>query len=105
MRFRSIYLVLGSILVAILLFLSDPDSGFITDLPFGAGTLTILLILVSSVLYVGFLHLSRRALIDYIDLSKLFGKAAQTPEGAGLAIVGVGLIMISISLVIMAATN
>lgn len=105
MRFRNIYMVLGSILTLMVLFFSDPDGGFITNLPFGAGTLTILIVLVSSVLYVGFLHLSRRALIDYIDLSKLFGKAAQTPEGAGLAIVGVGLIMISISLVIMAATN
>lgn len=105
MRFRYVYLGLGSFLVGIILFLSDPDSGFITDLPFGAGTLTILIVLVSSVLYVGFLHLSRRALMDYLDLSKFFAKAQQSPEGAGLAIVGVGLIMISIALVIMAATN
>lgn len=105
MRFRYVYLGLGSILVAIILLLSDPDSGIITDLPFGAGTLTILIVLLSSVLYVGFLHLSRRALMDYLDLSKFFAKAQQSPEGAGLAIVGVGLIMISIALVIMAATN
>lgn len=105
MRFRTIYMALGSILVGILLLLSDPDSGFITDLPFGAGTLTILIVLVSSILYVALLHLSRRALMDYVDLSRFFTKALQSPEGSGLAIIGVGLIMVSISIVILAATS
>ena len=105
MRFRTVYLGLGSILIGIILFLSDPDSGFITSLPFGAGTLTILIVLVSSILYVAMLHLSRRALMDYVDLSRFFTKALQSPEGSGLAIIGVGLIMVSISIVILAATS
>ena len=105
MRFRTVYLGLGSILIGIILFLSDPDSGFITSLPFGAGTLTILIVLVSSILYVALLHLSRRALMDYVDLSRFFTKALQSPEGSGLAIIGVGLIMVSISIVILAATS
>lgn len=105
MRFRTIYMVIGSLLTLAVLFLSDPDSGFITDLPFGAGTLTILIVLVSSILYVALLHLSRRALMDYLDLSKYFAKALQTSEGSGLAIIGVGLIMISVAIVILAATS
>lgn len=105
MHFRHIFLGIGSFLVVVLLLLSDPDSGLVQNLPVGASTLTILLILVSSILYVGLLHLSRKALIDYVDLSKYFAKAIQTPEGSGLAIIGIGLIMISISLVILAAVN
>lgn len=105
MRFRNIYMVIGSLLTLAVLLLSDPDSGFITDLPFGAGTLTILIVLVSSILYVALLHLSRRALMDYLDLSKYFAKALQTSEGSGLAIIGVGLIMISVAIVILAATS
>lgn len=105
MRFRTIYLGLGSILVGIILLLSDPDSQLITSIPFGAGTLTILIVLVSSILYVALLHLSRRALMDYVDLSRFFTKALQSPEGSGLAIIGVGLIMVSISIVILAATS
>lgn len=98
-------MVIGSLLTLAVLLLSDPDSGFITDLPFGAGTLTILIVLVSSILYVALLHLSRRALMDYLDLSKYFAKALQTSEGSGLAIIGVGLIMISVAIVILAATS
>lgn len=105
MRFRDIYLGIGSLLVVIILLLSDPDNGFIQHLPFGAGTLSILIILVVSILYVGLLHVSRKALLDYIDLAELFKKATQTPEGSGLAIIGIGLIMIAISIVILASTK
>lgn len=105
MRFRTVYLGLGSILVGIILLLSDPDSQLITSIPYAASTLTILIVLMSSILYVGLLHLSRRALMDYIDLSRFFTKALQSPEGSGLAIIGVGLIMVSISIVILAATS
>lgn len=105
MRFRTIYMGIGSLLTVLVLLLSDPDNHFISNLPVGAGTLTILIVLVSSILYVAMLHLSRRALMDYVDLSKFFAKALQTPEGSGLAIIGVGLIMVSISIVILAATS
>ncbi len=105
MRFRHVYLGLGSILVGIILLLSDPDSQLITSIPYAASTLTIIIVLMSSILYVALLHLSRRALMDYLDLSKYFAKALQTSEGSGLAIIGVGLIMISVAIVILAATS
>ncbi|MEM5878405.1 MAG: hypothetical protein QXF12_06025 [Candidatus Aenigmatarchaeota archaeon] len=105
MRMRHVYMIIGGLLVILLLLLSDPDSGLIRNLPFGSGVVSLLIVLFSSVLYVGFLHVSRKALIDYIDLEVYFKRALQTPEGAGQAIIGVGLIMISISLVILAATR
>lgn len=105
MRFRNVFIGIGSLLTIIVLLLSDPDGGFVQNLPFGSGTLSVLIILVSSILYVGLLHLARKGLIDYIDLEQFFKKAFQTPEGSGLAIIGVGLIMISISIVILAATK
>ncbi len=105
MRFRTIYMVIGSLLTLAVLFLSDPDSQLITSIPYAASTLTILIVLMSSILYVALLHLSRRALMDYLDLSKYFAKALQTSEGSGLAIIGVGLIMISVAIVILAATS
>ena len=51
MRFRNIFLGLGSVLVLTILLLSDPDSGLVRNLPFGGGTLATLIILVSSILY------------------------------------------------------
>jgi len=105
MRFRNVFMGIGSLLVIILLLLSDPDGGLVQNMPFGAGTLSLLITLVVSILYVGLLHLSRKSLMDYIDLEHYFKKALLTPEGSGLAIIGVGLIMVSISLVILAATK
>jgi hypothetical protein len=105
MRFRNVFLMIGSILTVLVLLLSDPDGGMVMSLPFGSGTLTTLIILVMSILYVGVLHLSRRALLDYLDLQELFKKAMMTSEGSGSAIIGVGLIMISIAIVILAATK
>ena len=105
MRFRHIFMGIGSVLVLLVLLLSDPDSGLIKNMSFGAGTLTLIITLTISVLYIGTLHLGRKGLIDYIDLEQYFKKAILSPEGAGLAIIGVGLIMISIALVILAATK
>lgn len=105
MRFRNVFLLIGSLLTILVLFLSDPDVALVQNLPFGSGTLVILIVLVTSILYVGMLHLSRRALMDYLDLEQYFKKALMSPEGAGLALIAVGLMMTAISIVILAATK
>lgn len=105
LRFRHAFLGLGSLLTVFVLLMSDPDAGLIRNLPFGAGTLSVLIILVTSILYIGVLHLARKALADYIDLEQYFKKALATPEGAGLAIIGVGLMMVSIAIAILAAVK
>lgn len=103
MRFRDIFLGVGSLLVIILVLLSDPSVGVIAQLPFGSSTLGLFLNIVISLFYIGLLHFSRKALIDYIDLEAFFKKAYETSQGAALALIGVGIIMLSISLVIVAA--
>ena len=105
MRFRFVYMGIGSIIVLILLFITDPDSGILTGLSFGTTTIASLIVLLNIVLYIGALHLSRKALLDYLDLEQCFKKALQTPEGAGRAIQGIGVIMVAISIVIYAATR
>ena len=103
MRFRNVFLAMGSLLTVLVLFLSDPDGGFVQNLPFGSGTVTTLITLLSSVLYVGFLHFSRKALLDYIDLEDYFKKALESSQGSGLALIAVGLVMVSISMVVIAS--
>lgn len=103
MRFRDIYLGIGSLLVFMLVFMSDPSVGIVEQLPFGSSTLGLLMNILISLFYIGVLHFSRKALLDYIDLEIIFRKAYESSQGAGLALIGVGLIMISISLVVIAA--
>lgn len=105
MRFRYMFMGVGSVLVLLVLLLSDPDSGLVQNLPFGAGTFGLIINLMVSVLYIGVLHMARKGILDYIDLEVFMKKALQTSEGSGLAIIGIGLIMVSVSLVILAATK
>ena len=103
MRFRDIYLGVGSVLVLAVVFMSDPSVGLISQLPFGSSTLGLIINIIISLFYIGLLHYSRKALIDYIDMEVFFKKALESSQGAGMALIGVGLIMISISLVVIAA--
>jgi len=103
MRFRHMYMTVGSILVMFIWLLSDPDTGIIQNLPFGAGAIATLVILLKSILYVGMLHLSRKALLDYIDLAPYFQKAFQTSEGSGRALMAVAIMCVAIALVMIAS--
>lgn len=105
MRFRHIYITVGSFFVVLLWVITDPDLGIVQNLPIGGGTIATLLILLKTILYIGMLHVSRRAIIDYIDFKTFLTKAFQTPEGAGLATIAIGLIFIAISITILAATS
>lgn len=105
MRFRNVFLGIGSLLTVLVLLLSDPDGGLVQNLPFGTGTVSLLITLVISILYIGLLHLARKGLFDYIDLSVYFKKALETPQAAGMALIAIALAMISVSIVILAATR
>jgi hypothetical protein len=104
MRFRHVYMALGSILVIILGLLSDPDTGLIQNMPFGASILASLIILSKAVLYVALLHLSRKALMDYIDLEVYAKEAIKTPEGSAQLTIAVSIYTLAAALVIYAAT-
>jgi hypothetical protein len=95
----------GTILTLFMWLITDPDAGLIENMTIGVGTVATLVILLKSVFYIGMLHISRKALLDYIDLGTYFVKALETPEGSGSAIIGVGIMMLSIALVIYAATS
>jgi hypothetical protein len=105
MRFRNVFVGIGSLLTFLLLLMSDPDGGFVENLPFGSATVATIVILASSILYIGLLHFARKGLFDYLDLEVFFKKALQTPEGAGYALIAVAIAMVAISIVIFAATN
>lgn len=102
LRFRNIYMVFFSIVVLLAAFFSDPDNGFIQNMPMGAGFLATLLVLTKAVIYVTLLHISRKALFDYIDLEEFFNQAKTSPTGSGLALVAVTIAMVSISILIYA---
>lgn len=87
MRFRYFFIIGGSLLVLLALFLTDPDGGL--------GTSMILLGLVTPMLALAFAHLARKALFDYpeADMQTLLKKCLESPTGAGLAFLGLCLVL------------
>jgi hypothetical protein len=87
LRFRTIFILLGSLLVLAALLLTDVDNGIQTVLMVGG--------LTSGLLAVLFSHLARKALMDYpeADMQRLFHTAGKSPTGAGLALVAIAIIV------------
>ena len=104
-RFRYTYMFLGSLVVLLALVSADPEVGLLRQLPFGAPVVATILRLAMIVVFVTAMHLSRKGLFDYIDLSEYFEKAKEEPIGAGLALVAVAIVMNAIASLIQAAVQ
>jgi hypothetical protein len=84
-RFRNVFTVGGTLLIMVYLFLSDPNGGNLT-IPFLAK-------LATPVIAVFFAHWARKALFDYLDMGVLYRKAKETATGAGLAFIGLCIVI------------
>lgn len=104
-RFRYVFMGAGSIAALLIMLMTDPDVGFLKNLAFGSATLASLIVMLNIFFYVTSLHVSRKALMDYLDLEKAINKAMETSEGAGRVVMGVGLMMIALAIVIYAAVH
>lgn len=84
---------------------TDPSTNWITQLPFGANSVATLVVLLMSVLYVGLLHLSRKALFDYLDFELIAKKCMETSQGAGMLAVSLAIFTLAVAVVINAAVR
>ena len=90
LRYRFLFLLVGTLVAAGFSFHSDPDGGLSTLL----GGLAI----AQGVWAVAAAHLGRKALTDYpeADQRRLFAKAAETSVGAGLAIIALAITFVGL---------
>lgn len=105
LRFRNIYLIGFSVITLALLFLTSPDVHILDGLEYGGGFVATLVLLMRAVVYVAILHFSRKALFDYIDLEYIYDRCKENPIALGLFAVMIGLAMISIAALIVAAAH
>lgn len=105
MRFRNIYIVLGSLLTLALLILTDPDTALIQNLGMGAGTVNSLVFLFKGILGSTLLFVTGKAMMDYkvADFEQLGERAQLTPEGAGKYAIAIALRHIAFAIVIVGA--
>lgn len=85
MRFRNLFTIGGTLAIIAYLVLSDPAGGSLT-LPFLAK-------LATPIIAVFFAHWARKALFDYLDMGELCRKAKETATGAGLAFLGLCIVI------------
>jgi hypothetical protein len=100
--FRFVYMIFFGLLLTAATLLTEER---MVKLPFGAGMTTDMLYTLRTVVYVALMHVSRRALVDYIDLEEVFKKAMETSEGAGKIFMGIGLMMVAVAICIFAAVK
>ena len=85
MRFRNWLLLVGTLIVMLALYLTDPDKG--------VSTVIWLVGASSGLVAVAMAHLVRKGLFDYLDMKTLMDKAMLEPTGAGLVFVGVCIVI------------
>lgn len=91
LRFRFLALTLGSL--AILSWLGFTHPGAQTIEEHYIIILSILAKFATPVLAVSFALITRKALLDYLDVESLYRKAKETATGAGLVFLGVCILM------------
>lgn len=84
-RFRNIFTLGGTIIIVLYLYFSDPNGGDLT-IPFLAK-------LATPIVAVFFAHWARKALFDYLNMGELYKKAQSTATGAGLAFLGICIVI------------
>lgn len=89
-RFRNLFLLVGSAMVFAVLMFTDPDEGLLT----GFWALSVAKGLVA----VAFAHYARKALMDYpdADMRSLFRLARGSATGAGLALIAQAIIVLGL---------
>lgn len=91
MRFRNLGLLGGSIALLAYTTITHPGANTLEE--HFIVLLGILAKLALPVLAVLFAHLARKALFDYVDLYTLVRKAKETATGAGLAFLGICIVV------------
>ena len=108
-KFRASMFIFGNILVLAVLILTDPDMGYVGQLPFGASTLNLIISLSKMTLFVSVLYACLWTILEEAGfnakLSNLFSKATDSESGAGLALVAVALFAIAIAIILAAVIH
>ena len=85
-------LFIVAVLLLAVLYFTDPDHG--------ASTLMIVLGIASGMLAVGVTHLLWKSMFDFpeMNLQRMFRKAQESPEGSGMALIAIAIVMASLLL-------
>ena len=99
-NYRSFSMMLGLAALCILTLVTDPyfEKTF-SGVIFGGKLVMILRTLSMFGIAALVVHLGRKTIADYVDLSKLVTKASEEPRSAGLAIIGIAIYTVAFAII------
>jgi hypothetical protein len=107
LRLRYVGMGIFLSLIVIVGMATDPDAGWIQNLPFGSGLISHLMVLLLASSAAILLWMIRKVMFDYpeADHRSLLRVASRESTGAGLAIIGIAIHMLAFAVVIYAIIN
>lgn len=93
---RRLYMFVGALLAVGLLFACDPDGGYIQSLTFGGTTIAWLILVLRGLFVITLAHISLSSFVNWnplADILALVKTAVTTSTGAGLALIGLGIML------------
>ena len=105
-QFRFVSIILATLALIILTLLSDPTMPKLFEgVPYGANLLILAKTVASYGVSAAILHIARRTLADYLDVSVFYEKSLQTPQSAATALIGLAIYMVAFAIVFHTVTN
>ena len=96
--YRSAAYLAAAIMFAVMWVFFDPQTGLVTNLPWGGALILGLLLLTFATMVICFNHITlRKILFPYVDIQKLVDKAVEQGN-AGSALLAIALFMVSVAI-------
>lgn len=89
-KYRTILYIVAPILIILVMVAADPDVGWIRNLGFAPSTLSWLIMMFTTLLFVGLLHIGVRGSFDYIHFEKLLRETYEKKDPIANALIFIG---------------
>jgi len=100
---RVNYTVLLTWFVVFILFLVDPDSGLIQNLPFGSGAVATLVVSLRPVIVITLIHYTRKWIFDYVDVEDIYVSVMESDNFIAKAIFALAMAVFTLGFAIVFA--
>lgn len=100
---RVSYTVLLTWFVVFVLFLVDPDSGLIQNLPFGAGAVATLVVSLRPVIIITLIHYTRKWIFDYVNVEDIYNSVMESDNYIAKAIFALAMAVFTLGFAIVFA--
>ena len=92
-------------LVVLLMFLVDPDSGLIQNMPAGAQALATLVSNLKPIIVVTLIHYTRKWVFDYVDIGEIYEKVMASENYVAMSLFALAMSIFTLGFSIVFATS